>query len=677
MEYRKEVDGLRAVAVIPVIFFHAGFEAFAGGFVGVDVFFVISGYLITSIILAEKENGTFSIIRFYERRARRILPALFVVILSCLPFAWLWLTPTHLEDFSQSVWAVSLFSSNVLFWLERGYFGTAAELKPLLHTWSLAVEEQYYVLFPLFLSLVWWLRRRWIFAAIIILGVVSLGLAEWGVQRWPSATFFLLPTRAWELMIGACVALLIIYGKQPSELVAEYRIASELAGFVGLAMIAWSVFLFDESVPFPSFYALVPTIGTALIIQFSSTRTLVGRMLATRHLVSIGLISYSAYLWHQPLFVFARHRSLTEPGAFVFLALSVLTMLLAYLSWRYVEKPFRKRGLFGRQFVFASAFAGSVLLAGIGVAGHMTDGFEARLPRNVADNLWQATADTRRQEKPCLDVETGLDLPVGTCVRTRHTMARVFLVGDSHAGALAEELGLALADKGIGLLSRIRNACPPFAGVIRIARHDREDCAKFNTDTWTFMMSAKSPEYVVFATRWALNLEGSRFDNGEGGKEHGKEPVLGRRTDGRYEDLGYDEVQAVYSRSIVTLLEAGKKVVLVYPIPEMGWNVPEYLGRWSLIRDKDFAHRPALASTDHARFLERNDGVYAALNDIPQQTNLMRVLPEEAFCDHVVEGRCVGHLDGVILYEDDDHLSDAGARIVVDSIVRSIGDQGH
>ena len=162
MEYRKEIDGLRAIAVIPVILFHAGFDRFSGGYVGVDIFFVISGYLITTIILHEKQSGNFSLVNFYERRARRILPALFFVMLISLPFAFLWLTPSNHKDFSQSLTSVAFFSSNILFWLETGYFDAASESKPLLHTWSLAVEEQYYVLFPLFLMLVWHFRKRWL-----------------------------------------------------------------------------------------------------------------------------------------------------------------------------------------------------------------------------------------------------------------------------------------------------------------------------------------------------------------------------------------------------------------------------------------------------------------------------------------------------------------------------------
>ena len=210
MKYREEIDGIRAVAVLPVIFFHAGFSAFSCGYVGVDVFFVISGYLITTIILSEKERGTFSLANFYERRARRIIPALFLVMLFSTVCSYLWLAPSHMKDFSESLAAVSLFSSNILFWKETGYWGVANELKPLLHTWSLAVEEQYYVLFPLFLMGMWRFRKRWILGSFFIIAAASLLHSQWASVHHPAANFFLLSTRAWELAIGAGIAFYLL-----------------------------------------------------------------------------------------------------------------------------------------------------------------------------------------------------------------------------------------------------------------------------------------------------------------------------------------------------------------------------------------------------------------------------------------------------------------------------------
>lgn len=386
MKYRREIDGLRAFAVLPVILFHAGFKVFEGGFVGVDVFFVISGYLITTIILSDMNKGEFSIVTFYERRARRILPALFFVMLCCLPFAWLWLPPHHLKDFCQSLTAVSGFYSNILFWLESGYFETAGELKPLLHTWSLAVEEQYYVLFPLFLMVLWKFRKRWIFGALLFVGISSFLFAQWGAYHKPVATFFLLPTRVWELVIGALIAFYFIYKQEHSELIKLHKKTSEVLGFVGFLLILFAIFAFDKDTPFPSSYALIPTIGTALIIIFSTHETAVGRVLGIKPMVGIGLVSYSAYLWHVPLFVFARHRSL-QLDTVLLLILSFTSILLAYVSWRFVESPFRNKNLISRKSVFTFAITGSIFFATVGLAGHYSDVFEKVLEVDKVEYL--------------------------------------------------------------------------------------------------------------------------------------------------------------------------------------------------------------------------------------------------------------------------------------------------
>ena len=376
MKYRVEIDGLRAIAVVPIILFHAGFEYFSGGFVGVDVFFVISGYLITTIILSEKEQGTFSLVNFYERRFRRILPALFMVMLVSLIFSLLWLMPSYMEDFSQSLMAVSTFSSNILFWRESGYWEISNELKPLLHTWSLAVEEQYYVLYPLFLMQIWNFRKDWILGSFIVIAAISLATAQWGAYNKPIPTFYLLPTRGWELAIGAGIAYYFLYRKQTVRTLLSHKSVNEALGLLGLLMISYAVYVFDKGTPFPSLYALVPTVGTGLIILFSSSQTMVGRLLSIKPLVAVGLISYGAYLWHWPLLVFARHLSITEPSELTFAILALLTFPLAYLSWRYIEKPFRTKSISSRKTIFTLSFIGSVLFITVGLAGHFSNGFE-------------------------------------------------------------------------------------------------------------------------------------------------------------------------------------------------------------------------------------------------------------------------------------------------------------
>tara|TARA_Y100000588_G_scaffold392157_1_gene503044 strand:- start:44 stop:1978 length:1935 start_codon:yes stop_codon:yes gene_type:complete len=375
LRYRSEIDGLRAVAVIPVIFFHAGIESFKGGFVGVDVFFVVSGYLITSIILSDLEKNTFSLINFYERRIRRILPALFVVSAVCVPIASIWLLPTDTVNFAKSLIGVTTFSSNIIFWLDSGYFDTAAELKPLLHTWSLAVEEQYYLLFPLFMIITIRLGFRWSLTILVIIFFVSLILAHWASFNRPSAAFYLLPARAWEILLGSFVAY---YASRIYQIKIP-KVLEQILGALGLLLIVFSVLYFDEETPSPGLYMLCPTIGAALVIVFATQGTFVQYVLSTKIMVGIGLISYSLYLWHQPLFAFSKYINFDPLGHTEIFLLMALAFILAYLTWRFIETPFRDRKRINRKIVFRIVLASFLVLLGSALVLVEKRGFPQKL----------------------------------------------------------------------------------------------------------------------------------------------------------------------------------------------------------------------------------------------------------------------------------------------------------
>lgn len=373
--YRADIDGLRAMAVVPVILFHAGFPAFGGGFVGVDVFFVISGYLITTILLNEMRSGTFSFANFYERRVRRILPALIVVMTVSVVLAWNLMVPSKLEDFSQGLIAVSLFASNMLFDKEDDYFGGPADQNPLLHTWSLAVEEQFYIAFPILLVAFWSLELRRLGLLVAGLAFFSFLLCEIGWRWFPVTNFFLTPTRAWELLLGSLIAFASI--KHPLWQRTSHNLCEVLAA-IGLLLILFSIFVFDDSTPFPSFYTLIPTIGAALVIAFGSEYTVAAKILSFRPLVGIGLISYSAYLWHQPIFAFARIDGRIDLNVGILLLLAGTTLILAYLTWRFVEQPFRNRSGIGWRPVVGITTSMTALLITFGILGDRNNGFYSR-----------------------------------------------------------------------------------------------------------------------------------------------------------------------------------------------------------------------------------------------------------------------------------------------------------
>ena len=352
--YRTEIDGLRAIAVIPVLFFHAGFELFGGGFVGVDVFFVISGYLITSIIINETSDNNFSIVNFYERRARRILPALFFMVLVSIPFSWLFMSPLQMKEFSASVMAIPLFISNFVFWSESGYFSTAAELKPLLHTWSLAVEEQFYLIFPLFIILFWKLGLNYLFLLIFIIALLSFMLSQFGANlsphppfidqeirfnAIPDYAFYLAPTRAWELLSGSLSAFYLLKRTQNN-----FKFKNTLST-IGILCIVISILIFNQSTRFPGINALLPVIGTLLIILFTDKNTFVGKILSTQWLVTIGLASYSIYLWHQPIFAYVRLFLLNHPSDLLMLLSILFSFFMGWISFKFIESPFRDKQL--------------------------------------------------------------------------------------------------------------------------------------------------------------------------------------------------------------------------------------------------------------------------------------------------------------------------------------------
>lgn len=372
--YRSEIDGLRTVAVLPVLLFHAGIGPFSGGFVGVDVFFVISGYLITLIIWNEIESERFSIARFYERRARRILPALYTVLLVSAILAWFLMLPEQLENFGQSVVATVLFANNMLLMLTAGYWDLSVDFKPLVHTWSLAVEEQFYIAFPLFLLVAArWMKRETIVWLMVVILLVSLASTLF-VHRWNSnANFYLVVTRAWELLAGALVAMTV-----RDRTIAFGNQAFSLAG---LGLILASIFLLDETSVFPGPAAVMPVGGAVLIILFAREGTLTHRFLSLPIMVGIGLISYSLYLWHQPLMAFSRIYSRDEPGQMDFAGAIVVSFGLAWLTWKFVEQPFRNRTKVGTRGVVVASLIGTAVLLGVGLAFHFQNGFPGRLYR--------------------------------------------------------------------------------------------------------------------------------------------------------------------------------------------------------------------------------------------------------------------------------------------------------
>ncbi|MBP1126750.1 MULTISPECIES: acyltransferase family protein [Pseudomonas] len=636
LAYRRDIDGLRAIAVLAVVLFHFGVPGVTGGFVGVDVFFVISGFLITSIIWRERQAGRFSFVEFWARRARRILPALFVMIVATLVAGWFLLAPKDYEELGRAAHYQVIFTSNLLFARQHGYFEAASDIKPLLHTWSLAVEEQFYILFPLLLTLLSSRLKHWRLALFGVL-LVSFGMSVWAVEHEPQKAFFLLHLRAWELLAGAMLAVL------PAR---EWRASPALAQWVSLGamgLILIAVFGFDSQTAFPGAAALLPVLGVVGLIWANGQQyTWVGRLLSSKVMVGLGLISYSWYLWHWPVFVYANYAAVDGLSATELGALMLLSLVLGYLSWRFVETPFReKRLLATRKAILVAAAVGILSIGLTGVALRKADGVPSRLSEQA---LRYAQAKKWSPElMACMADKDTPDERLFCHFGPKNPAVSALVWGDSHATALIPALEIGAKKHDISLMEASFAGCVPLDGLENIAR-----CAHFNRRVEK-AMSERPISDVVLAARWSLYLYGQM----SGDKEHAlKDPSTGQYVRAVAEQRFADGMRA----RIKGLRAAGHRVWLVKEVPLQEIIVPYRLSRLAMM------HRPVdREGLPIAKHLAREAFIANLFDELAAADSGVRVLdPAPQLCG--TDGLCRVELNGRALYTDDNHLSDVGAR---------------
>ncbi|MGH6958825.1 MAG: acyltransferase family protein, partial [Caulobacteraceae bacterium] len=492
MAYRPDIDGLRAVAVLAVVLYHAGLRVTSGGFVGVDVFFVISGYVISKSLLGDIDGGRFSISGFYERRVRRIFPALFATMIASWVAAMALLLPSYLVDYSRSLAAAAAFASNFYFWKSSGYFANGATLRPLLHTWSLSVEEQFYIFAPLTLFLVArYFRKRWVLVLAPV-ALASLALSIVATRIGPTANFFLLPTRAWELILGALLAL-----GDPPSLKASW--AREVLAALGLALIAYAIFAYSPATPFPGLAALPPCLGAAMLIYVgASGGSLATRFLALPPMVAVGLISYSLYLVHWPIVSFLTYWQLRAPGPDEAPAILAVSLALAALSWRFVEQPFRNRSLFhpSRRALLGAGLATMAFAAGLGLLGVATGGFPGRFAHYVD----KPTEAPPGWNDPCFlgDNPDPSKWSAAACTLTPGPGPTALLWGDSYANHYAAGIKALAAHVPYRLIEYTAAGCPP---VLSYSAVGRPGCALFNHKALRIVRD-QHVKIVVLSARW-------------------------------------------------------------------------------------------------------------------------------------------------------------------------------
>jgi peptidoglycan/LPS O-acetylase OafA/YrhL len=609
IRYRRDIDGLRALAILPVLLFHAHVPGFSGGYVGVDIFFVISGYLITGIIAREVDEGRFSLARFYERRFRRIMPALALMILIVLAAAALLYLPGDLEGVPRSALAATLFASNLWFFTDTGYFSGGADVKPLLHTWSLAVEEQYYIGFPILLMLLARFAPHWRKAVVAGIAAGSLILAI-AMQRDTSGfTFYLLPTRAWELFAGALLALGALPPIRP-------RWMRELIAWGGVLAIACAVTLYDRNTLFPGLTALPPVLGAAALIH-AAPGTSMARLLSLPPLVGIGLISYSLYLWHWPLIVFTEYATDMPLSGVTRILVIVAALAAAILSWRFVERPFRDSRRLPARAIFRFTGAAMALLCMLSLALMAMGGWPARFtPQVLAQMAGQADfAPTRKQchdnfmrdAKPCI---------LGADVRPD-----AMLWGDSHGVELAYALSVRAKAQGRSLIERTTSSCPP------VLDYEAKDprCAAANRATFDAIRADPGIRRIYLAAFWA---------NG---------------------DFDRPTFVAQLDSTIAALRAQGRQVVLIGPVPPQPFDVPRHLAHLAQAGRMHQAQGVARGVVE-----QRTTHLRAAFARW-QRLGVPLIDTLAALCD---ARYCAIERNGKPLYFDSHHLSVAGATLV-------------
>lgn len=667
MKYRPEIDGLRAIAVLSVLFYHAeiffwGVNPFKGGFIGVDVFFVISGYLITLILLKELNANKFSLTRYYERRARRILPVLFFVMLVTIPLGIHFLTPEPLKEFGKSLLASTLFSSNFLFYKLGGYADQPNALKPFLHTWSLSVEEQFYLVFPATLYFLWRFSKKSISLLLITGSIFSLILAQWGAQHHPDAAFYFFPTRAWELLIGGVLAELEYNGKCTSQ-----RALTKIFPFIGLMLIVYATVVFRETMLHPGFITLIPVSGTCLIIWFARGNDPISKLLSTKFFVGIGLISYSLYLWHTPILAFARISSINAIDNFAKISCLLLSAILAFFSWYFIEGPFRDYKKIKTKTIVTVLSVTSIFIMFFGIVFAKTNYFSAPMPLELG-KIWKREYQEealRQNGLICNNLE-----PAQACRFGPVDAKTIWYVnGDSHAAVLAPSLYEKIDFKNQALVNFTNPGCFYAPGLWREKNND--SCHDRNIIRRKILLSSK-PGFVIMNGRLPLYLNMTGYDNGEGGVELRNRTFLTYNSD-LSEPSDSQLVKKYIVEAILELIKYGHTVVLVYPVPETGWHVTDTYMK--MLQNKESAQQLFSAeslSTSYKNFLSRTKSSYELLDSVGEHKNLLRVYPEKIFCNKIIKDRCVTHDAENIYYADYTHLSKAGAVLVVDEILRTI-----
>lgn len=652
--YRADIDGLRAIAVLSVVVFHAFPGYLQGGFIGVDIFFVISGFLISGVVVEALSQNNFSFLEFYRRRVWRIFPALLLVLAASLVLGWLVLLANEYAQLGKHVAGGAGFVSNLLFWAEVGYFDNAADTKPLLHLWSLGVEEQFYIVWPVALWLAWTKKFKLLGVTLVVV-VMSFMLNIVTVQLDRAASFYSPLIRFWELALGSALALLTRQGKSfPAR---HARAATNFLSMVGAGLIAAGLVLINRQSQFPGWWALFPVAGTLLLIAAGHQSWLNRFVLSNRLVVWVGLISYPLYLWHWPLLSFARVIESDTLSREIRMAAVLLSFLLAWLTVKFVEHPirFRRHPRPGVVTAVLVALMAATGLAGLGIYG--AGGLEFRHP--LQEQSWTKWPDKLGHHEECIAMMGRLGRSVGYCsIKDVDRNPDIVIVGDSHGNQLFPGVERALDGTADNVLNLGAGPCLPFFNVAFIETGFPDKCHEYIDPALQFVIDTDAVKTVLLASRGPLYLSGRGYHHDRGGEE-GFDRSLVLTTMPQLKD--HREIfRIAMTNTIERLLQKNKRVIFYLDGPELDFDPKSCVDMRPVRLTSREVKSPC--AVPRKEFEDRNaeyrSQVFSVLKDFPevQVFDAAKTLCDEKFCWAVLGGK--------MLYRDDDHLSVDGSELL-------------
>ena len=631
--YRRDIDGLRALAVLGVVFYHSEILInkvliFSGGFLGVDIFFVISGYLITSIIYKENKVKKFSFINFYIRRIRRLLPALLVVLFVSLIFSYFLFLPVEFKSYLDSIISSIFFYSNFYFhYSGQAYGQSILSTKPLLHTWSLAVEEQFYILYPIFLIFSIYLFKKKIKILFCLIILFSLIFASYISENHSSFNFYMLFTRSWELMCGAVIALYHLEEKKRNH----YNFLS----YLGFFLIIFSFIIFDDPHRHPSFLTLIPVFGCCLIIIDKDSNSSINKFLSHKWFVNIGLISYSLYLWHHPILSFGKISGITEESIFFKILLILLTFVLSALTYHMVEKKLRNSNFISFKKLFIILISAIIIL--ILFTFYLPSNHKLRYPKILTDIKNQTWFTTKQFFKPCFQRKF-----IFCDFRDKDNKDTIFLVGDSIMASLQEELRLSLKKRNKNFIIMTNAGCDFLIIDQRIKKN------KFCDSKIQKQREIKIKKYKNSTIILHLN----------------------------YNNLDAQNIKLnLFLENVNKYLNLDYNIILIYPIPQFQNNVSSSLYELYHKDKKNFLNNISkeenYISLDYDKFSSDVKSIIQNLNYL-EHKNLYRVFPESIFCNEIIKDKCLGNSSEDIYFVDRVHLSKKGSKMINVNLIKVI-----